>query len=156
MPKLAYWLIAGGMALSPIAAPDSVLARSSGKQPSDSNLPICYLRTARQKVVDLSRLCDAPTVKSKPQMTMLSFEKQGDRVIGQVRNDTGKTVRYAIVNYTITPEVSLSSAVSRFVYVTPESLKPGQVGTFEETLNESGNVKFRMVEWEGEQKQAQN
>ncbi|MGV0027874.1 hypothetical protein [Phormidesmis priestleyi] len=155
MPKLAYWLIAGGIALSPIASHHSVLAHSR-KQPLDPNLPICYLRSARQKVVDLSRLCNAPQVKSKPQMTVLSFEKQGDRLIGQVRNDTGKTVRYAIVNYTITPEISPSSAVSRFVYVTPESLKPGQVGTFEETLNELGDVQVRTVEWEGEQKQAQN
>lgn len=156
MPKLAYWLIAGGIAFSAIATPDSGLARTSRKQPSDPNIPICYLRTAHQKVVDLSRLCNAQQVKSKPQMTVLGFEKQGDRLIGQVRNDTGKVVRYAIVNYTITPEVSPSSAVSRFVYVTPESLKPGQIGTFEETLNESGGVKIETVEWEGEQKQAQN
>jgi hypothetical protein len=152
MPKLSYWLIAWGIALSLIANHDAV-AQTSGKQGLDTNLPICYLRTARQKIVDLSRLCQAPKVASKPQMTMLSFEKQGDRLIGQVRNDTGKTVRYAIVNYTITSEVSPSSSVSRFVYVTPESLKPGQVGTFEGMLNELGNVEVGTVEWEGEQKQ---
>ncbi|KAM3094631.1 hypothetical protein ACKFKF_26690 [Phormidesmis sp. 146-12] len=155
MPNLIYGLIAGGIALSPIAVQNSVLAKASGQR-LDANLPICYLRTARQKVVNLSRLCNVPQIKSKPQMTVLNFEKQGDRLIGQVRNDTGKTVRYAIVKYTITPEGSPSSSVSRFVYVTPESLKPGQVGMFEGTLNELGNVAVGTVEWEGEQKQARN
>jgi hypothetical protein len=154
MPKLAYWLIAWGIALSSIALHDPGLARSR-KQPLDPDLP-CYLRTARQKIVNLSRLCNASQVKSKAQMTVLSFQKQGDRLIGRVRNDTGETVRYAIVNYTVTPEGAPSSAVSHFVYVTPEDLKPGQVGTVEEVLNELGTVKVETVEWEGEQKQAQN
>jgi hypothetical protein len=152
MQKLSLWLIATSAIFSSIvASQDAGFARS---QKPPANMPICYLRTPRQQMVDLTRLCNRNALPGKPQVTVLSVQRVGDRVMGSVRNDTGKPVRYAIVNYTITTQTSPPAEVSRFVYVTPEVLAPGQIATFEETLNELGNVRIISVEWEGQQKQA--
>ncbi|NJR52581.1 MAG: hypothetical protein HC780_26430 [Leptolyngbyaceae cyanobacterium CSU_1_3] len=152
MQKPSLWLIATSTIFSLIVATQNAGFARSQRPPE--NMPICYLRTPRQQMVDLTRLCDKNALPSKPQVTVLSAQRVGDRVIGSVRNDTGKPVRYAIVNYTIATQSSPPAEVSRFAYVTPEVLAPGQIATFEETLNELGNIRVISVEWEGQQKQA--
>ena len=117
----------------------------------DVDTPLCYMRTANQGLLDLSHLCQpaTPTISSNPQVVVLDFQRSGDRVVGQVRNDTGKPVRFAIVNYAVA-STSVAATETSFTYVTPETLQPGQTGSFTGNLSQAGTVTVTSVEWESE------
>lgn len=146
---IVFAVVAGTIALQTTLNPAS--ARTSKKTAVDT--PFCYMRTARQKIVDLNRLCNRATQPIKPQITVLEFQRLDDRIVGRVRNDTGVPVRYAIVNYSVATQLSPTNEVRGFVYVTPEALKPGQEGSFAGALEELGETRVVSVEWDSEKKQ---
>ncbi|MBD1862447.1 MULTISPECIES: hypothetical protein [Trichocoleus] len=159
MQKFSYLAIAAGLTLMPLETPAALpgpssqltlLAASQNSMIADAGTPLCYMQTTNQGLVDLSHLCQrsAPTTPSNPQVVVLGFERSGDRVVGQVRNDTGKPVRFAIVNYAVAAPTT--DAAASFTYVTPETLQPGQTGNFEGTLSQPGTVTVTSVEWEAE------
>ncbi|MEP0871235.1 hypothetical protein NDA01_15605 [Trichocoleus desertorum AS-A10] len=159
MQKFSYLAIAAGLTLMPLETPAALpgpsaqltlLAASQNSVVTDAGTPLCYMQTTNQGLVDLSHLCQrsAPTTPSNPQVVVLGFERSGDRVLGQVRNDTGKPVRFAIVNYAVAAPAT--DAAASFTYVTPETLQPGQTGNFEGTLSQPGTVTVTSVEWEAE------
>ena len=153
MQEFSSLAIAAGLILIPLKAPAS-LASASAQSTSSwaGDTPICYMQTTSRGLVDLSYLCQqqlTPPPPNNPQVVVLDFQRSGDRVVGQVRNDTGKPVRFAIVNYAVASTTTTTPEAS-FTYVTPETLQPGQTGNFTGTLSQPGTVTVTSVEWEAE------
>ncbi|HEY9749202.1 MAG TPA: hypothetical protein V6C63_11020 [Allocoleopsis sp.] len=145
------WIPLKASALMTSAYPQST-ATAGGKEVVALNVePLCYMQTSDRGLVDLSHLCQqtAPPPPSNPQVVVLGFQRSGDRVVGQVRNDTGKPVRFAIVNYAVAASDTAATEAS-FTYVTPETLQPGETGNFEGTLSQPGAVTVTSVEWEAQ------
>lgn len=159
MQKFSFLAIAAGLMWIPLKA--SALMTSTYSQSTtvggqevvalNVETPLCYMQTSDRGLVDLSHLCQqtTPPPPSNPQVVVLGFQRSGDRVVGQVRNDTGKPVRFAIVNYAVAASDTAATAAS-FTYVTPETLQPGETGSFEGTLSQPGNVTVTSVEWEAQ------
>lgn len=159
MQKFSFLAIAAGLMWIPLKA--SALMTSTYSQSTTAGgqevvalnveTPLCYMQTSDRGLVDLSHLCQqtTPPPPSNPQVVVLGFQRSGDRVVGQVRNDTGKPVRFAIVNYAVAASDTAATAAS-FTYVTPETLQPGETGSFEGTLSQPGNVTVTSVEWEAQ------
>ena len=123
--------------------------------PSEGDTPLCYMRTPENGILDLSHLCNpikTPNVAANPQVVVLSVKRMGDQVTGQVRNDTGKPVRFVIVNYAVAS--TNGAAEASFTFATPETLAPGQVGSFQGSLNQPGEVTVTSVEWDAQETQA--
>jgi hypothetical protein len=108
--------------------------------------PVCYMETSRG-LVDLSHLCQR---QRSGQVVVINTRQVGDRLVGQVRNDTGATVRYALVNYTLAPANSGRSGQPGYTFVTPATLPPGAVGKFEETVKQTDQFRVTSVDWEGD------
>ena len=160
MQKFSFLAIAAGLMWIPLKA--SAVMTSSYSQSTapaggqevvalNVETPLCYMQTTDRGLVDLSHLCQktTPPTPSNPQVVVLGFQRSGDRVVGQVRNDTGKPVRFAIVNYAVAASDTAATEAS-FTYVTPETLQPGETGNFEGTLSQPGTVTVTSVEWEAQ------
>ncbi|MBW4487438.1 MAG: hypothetical protein KME12_06575 [Trichocoleus desertorum ATA4-8-CV12] len=153
MQKFSSMAIAVGLILIPLKAPASLTSATAQSTSSgDGDTPLCYMQTTSRGLVDLSYLCQqqlTPPPPSNPQVVVLDVQRSGDRVLGQVRNDTGKPVRFAIVNYAVASSATPAIEAS-FTYVTPESLQPGQIGSFTGTVSQPGTVTVTSVDWEAE------
>lgn len=160
MQKFSFLAIAAGLIWIPLKASAvmtsthaPLTATAGGKEVVALNVetPLCYMQTTDRGLVDLSYLCQqtTPPPPSNPQVVVLGFQRSSDRVVGQVRNDTGKPVRFAIVNYAVAAS-DTSATEASFTYVTPETLQPGQTGNFEGTLSQPGSVTVTSVEWEAQ------
>jgi hypothetical protein len=160
MQKFSFLAIAAGLMWIPLKSsaamtsthvPFAATAVGPEVVALNVDMPLCYMQTSNRGLVDLSHLCQqtTPPPASNPQVVVLGFERNGDRVVGQVRNDTGKPVRFAIVNYAVAA-ADTSATEASFTYVTPETLQPGQTGSFTGTLSQAGPVTVTSVEWEAE------
>jgi hypothetical protein len=108
---------------------------------------ICYVQFSDQRVVDLSTLCGGRAIAVKRDVVVTELQVSGDRLVGQVRNDTGQTLQRIIVNYEVLGQSAKETRYTDFSFVDPERLEPGQIGAFTGTLNHTGQVRVIGVEW---------
>jgi hypothetical protein len=104
----------------------------------------CYMET-RYGWVDLSYMCQPPRVA---QVKVVGTRQSGNRLVGQVKNETGKTVRYTIVNYLAPASNPAEMPQAAYTFVAPVILEPGQIGEFTITLNQPGPIQITTVDWE--------
>jgi hypothetical protein len=102
----------------------------------------CYMET-RYGFVDLTYMCQPQRVA---QVTVVGTQRSGNRITGQVRNDTGQPVRYAVVNYSFSSVQS--GPQTGYTFVTPVTLQPGQTGNFEIIVTQPVAVQVTTVDWE--------
>ena len=104
----------------------------------------CYMET-RYGFRDLGYLCQPSRIA---QVKVVATRRSGNQLIGQVKNETGQTVRYAIVNYLVPVPNSAEMPQAAYTFVAPVILQPGQVGEFVITLTQPSPVQITTVEWE--------
>jgi hypothetical protein len=159
MQKVPSLKVALGLLFSPLIGFTALSLPSWGSPirlaKAEIDAPLCYMRTPDQGLLDLSYLCGPQESTSKPtnpQVVVLDVKRNGNQVVGQVRNDTGKPVRFVIVNYAVASDTG--AAESNFTFVTPETLAPGAVGNFQGSLNQPGMITVTSVEWDAQESQA--
>ncbi len=101
----------------------------------------CYMET-RYGLVDLSYMCHPQRLA---QVTVVGTQRSGDRLTGQVRNDTSALVRYVAVNYAM-PATADGVPQTAYTFANPVTLQPGQTAEFE--IIQAGPVQITTVEWE--------
>ncbi len=126
--------------------PLPVSSPGSGVVSSDSNMPVCYIQTPDGRTFNLSSFCRARKNQPQPQVAIngLSYEK--DRMIGNVVNNTGKTVRSARVNYEVLDQDGTS--IKAVAEVDASTLSPGQSASFEASFGEGYQARVTSVEWD--------
>ena len=159
MQKVPSLKVALGLLLSPLIGLTALSLPSWGAPvrlaKAEIDAPLCYMRTPDQGLLDLTYLCgpqESTSEPANPQVVVLDVKRSGNQVVGQVRNDTGKPVRFVIVNYAVAS--SAGAAESNFTFVTPETLAPGAVGKFQGSLNQPGAVNITSVEWDAQDSQS--
>lgn len=107
------------------------------------------MKITNMSMLDLGRLCgESLETPVNPAVVIIELQRSGENLVGRVRNDTGKPVRYVIVNYEVASLTAEKSKVANLSFVSPETLQPGEIGSFQGSLKELGEVRITSVEWD--------
>jgi hypothetical protein len=98
------------------------------------------------RTLNLNNLCNSRR-KPQPQVAIGDVFNEGDYVIGNVINQTDKTVRNVQVNYEVLD--GNGSVIERgSVDTEPQMINPGQTATFAAVAMEDRNVRATSVNWD--------
>lgn len=112
-------------------------------QVSEADQLVCYMHTSDGRVLDLDQLCSH---KSTPRVVISNVLAQDDHLIGNVMNQTNRTVQNVQVNYEVRDRDG--RVLERGSTPTdPSILNPGQTADFEFIATSSGTIRATSVNW---------
>lgn len=115
-------------------------ASSSFQLPID--VPICYMQTTDNRLVNLSQLCE----RQPGTVTIRSLTYNSNLVLGQVQNQSNQTAYGVRVGYQVVGENG-GSIEENSVEATPPILAPGQIAVFETVLPARSRLSNTRVMW---------
>ncbi|MBW4548450.1 MAG: FxLYD domain-containing protein [Symplocastrum torsivum CPER-KK1] len=107
------------------------------------------MQTEDGRTLNLSSLCEKKTSarsQAQSQIIISNVRYNGKQMIGNVVNNTNKTVYQPMVNYELLDENG-SVTERGSVPTNEETLSPGQTATFQTSMPGGRNVRTTSVEW---------
>lgn len=118
----------------------------------ERDTPLCYMQTQTGRLLNLSALCGPASKTSlppaKPDVRVSQLEYKGGLLVGQVTNQTGKSVKGVTVNYVIVDAQGneLGAGMAKSLAA---SIRPGGSARFQDLSGyPQGQVKVLSVDWE--------
>lgn len=142
----------------------SFTASSLLAQNSEFDNPICYMKTAEGKFINLVTLCGNKEAinESKKVSCKLESEKvkpteipisnvnyDGNFLTGKVANESCQTVKQIKVNYQVLDDAG-NIIDNGFIYAEPSTVEPGKIASFKGNVSPGAKVQTTFVEWSNE------
>jgi hypothetical protein len=106
------------------------------------DLPICYMQTTDNQMVDLTQLCEP----GPGTVTIKRLTYNSNLVLGQVENQSQQTAHGVRVSYQVVGK-NRSLIEENSVEVIPSTLAPGAIATFETVLPARSRLQNTRVVW---------
>lgn len=148
--------------LSGIFSSNYLLAQNySEVENSDRENPICYMKTAEGKTINLVTLCgnqetidETKKVSCKSELDEVkpteipisNVNYDGNFLTGKVANQSCQTVKQIKVNYQVLDDAG-NIIDNGFIYAEPSTVEPGKVALFKGNVSPGAKVETTFVEW---------
>lgn len=130
-------------------------------QSSELDNPICYMKTAEGKTINLVNLCgdreainetekvtcksEAEAIKAR-EIPISNVNYDGIFLTGKVANQSCQTVKLIKVNYQVLDDAG-NIIDNGYIYAEPPTVEPGKVASFKGTVSPGAKVETTFVEW---------
>jgi hypothetical protein len=141
---------------SSIAFTTPLLADTPTVENSEIDVPLCYMQTADGRRLNLVNMCGQETKPSTPQacnansdnakVSIANSTYDGNFLIGQILNQTCKTVKYVKVNYEVLDELG-NIIDNGFIYAQPVNVEPGKLASFRGAVVSGAKVNATHLDW---------
>ena len=141
---------------SSLAFSKPLLADTPAVENSEIDVPLCYMQTTDGRTLNLVNMCGQETAPSTPKACTASSDNakisianssyDGNFLIGQILNQTCKTVKYIKVNYEVLDELG-NIIDNGFIYAQPVNVEPGQSASFRGAVVSGAKVQATHLDW---------